>query len=351
MKRTSSLAALLLAASIAAVSCQELTGGNSKGTIQVNLSTDFLLQTKGLSRIPDPGAFNLVITDSKGKDIYNGSYSASPEHFEVAAGSYTVSVRSEEFDEPMFDSPLWGDTQVAKVSSGQAVSVFMNCTQLNSGIKLMPDATFRTAYPQATLYVQGADGALMYSYNEKRTAFFMPGVISVILADSGKSETICSRQLEAQEILTLGLSANLSTASDGKIRVEVDTTRNWTSEFYTIGGESSSASAYNVTEAKSHIGESGAWVEGYIVGVATNTSKFSFSAPFSKNTNMVIGLRSTSTDPEYLMSVELPKGDIRDALNLMDNPELLGHPVRLCGDIASAYYGIPGLKSLTDFQL
>ena len=351
MKRTSSFAALLLAACMAAVSCQELTGSNNKGTLQVNLSTDFLIQTKGLSHIPDPGAFNLTITDSKGKTIYDGSYSASPEHFEVAAGSYTVSVRSDEFDEPMFDTPQWGDTQVAKVSSGQAVNVFMNCTQLNSGIRLIPDATFRTAYPQATLYIQGADGALMYSYTEKRTAFFLPGVIAVILSDSGKSETICSRKLEAQEILTLGLSANLTTVTDGKIKVEVDTTRNWTSEYYTIGGESSSASAYNVTEARGHIGETGAWVEGYIVGIATNTSKFSFSGPFSKNTNIVIGLRSTSTDPEYLLSVELPKGDIRDALNLMDNPELLGHHVRICGDIVSAYYGIPGVKSLKDFEI
>lgn len=350
MKRTSSIAALLLAASIAAVSCQELTGGSNKGTIQVELSADFLIDTKGLSHIPDPGNFVLVITDSKGKDIYNGTYSASPEHFEVSAGSYTVSVRSGDFDEPMFDSPQWGDTQVAKVSSGQAVSVFMNCTQLNSGIRLLPDATFRTAYPQATLYIQGAGGSLMYSYNEKRTAFFSPGVVSVILSDAGKSEAICSRQLEAQEILSLGLSATLTSSSDGKIKVEVDTTRNWTSEHHTVGGESSSASAYNVTEAKQHIGEDGAWVEGYIVGIATNTSKFSFSAPFSKNTNIVIGLRSSSTDPEYLMSVELPKGDIRDDLNLMDNPGLLGSTVRVCGEIVSAYYGIPGIKNLKNFE-
>ncbi|MCQ2180087.1 MAG: DUF4493 domain-containing protein [Bacteroidales bacterium] len=351
MKRTSSFAALLLAATIATISCQELTGGSGKGIIQVELSADLLGHTKGLSRIPDPGNFVLAIADSNGKDIYNGTYSASPEHFEVSAGSYTVSVRSGEFTEPMFDSPQWGDTQVVRVSSGQTVSVFMNCTQLNSGIRLLPDATFRTAYPQATLYIQGTDGSLMYSYNEKRTAYFSPGVVSVILANPGKSEAICSRQLEAQEILSLGLSANLSASSDGKIRVEVDTTRNWISESHIVGGAGSSESAYSVTEARQHIGETDAWVEGYIAGIATTTSKFSFSGPFAKNTNMVIGLRSNSTDPEYLMSIELPKGDIRDALNLMDNPDLLGHPVRVCGEIVGAYYGIPGVKGPKDYEL
>jgi hypothetical protein len=51
------------------------------------------------------------------------------------------------------------------------------------------------------------------------------------------------------------------------------------------------------------------------------------------------------------LSVNLPSGSIRDDLNLADNPSLLGRRVYLRGDIVEAYYGIPGLKNVTDYEL
>lgn len=344
-------ALLLFAAAGAAASCEELTGRNDKGSIQISLSKDFYAQTKALSNVPDPGDFLLTVTDAKGNIIFNGSFASSPEQMEVDAGSYTVSIRSRDFTEPLFEAPQWGDTQIAAVAAGQCVSVLLNCVQMNSGIRLVPDATFRTAFPESTLYLKGAGGSLMYSYTEKRTAFFQPGMVSVVLSNGGSQESLCSRQLSAQEMLTLGLSANLGEYSSGKIGVQVDTTRNWVMDGFTAGGASTYESAYSVTEARDHIGEKDAWVQGYMIGVATNTGKFAFDPPFSKNTNIVIGLRSSTTDPEYMLSVELPKGNIRDALNLQDNPGLLGRPVRICGEIAEAYYGIPGLKSPKEYRL
>ena len=49
------------------------------------------------------------------------------------------------------------------------------------------------------------------------------------------------------------------------------------------------------------------------------------------------------------MSVQLPKGDVRDALNLVDNPSNLKRKVYIKGDIVDAYYGIPGIKNISDF--
>ena len=102
--------------------------------------------------------------------------------------------------------------------------------------------------------------------------------------------------------------------------------------------------------ARAHAGEKGVWVCGYIVGIATNTAKFAFEPPFSKNTNLVLGSRTSSTDKEHLLTVELKAGDIRDALNLQDHPDLVGEKVYLKGDLVSAYYGIPGLKAPSDYQ-
>ncbi|MGN1214631.1 MAG: DUF6359 domain-containing protein [Candidatus Cryptobacteroides sp.] len=50
------------------------------------------------------------------------------------------------------------------------------------------------------------------------------------------------------------------------------------------------------------------------------------------------------------MSVKLVSGDIRNALNLVDNPTLLGRKVYLKGDLVSAYYGIPGIQNITEFS-
>ena len=49
--------------------------------------------------------------------------------------------------------------------------------------------------------------------------------------------------------------------------------------------------------------------------------------------------------------MQLPTGSIRDELNLVDHPELLGRKVSLKGDIVEAYYGIPGIKNITDYEL
>ena len=132
----------------------------------------------------------------------------------------------------------------------------------------------------------------------------------------------------------------------------MDTTREWLAENFTLGGSAGGdvTEAYDVETARAHAGEKGVWVWGYIVGIATNTGKFAFEAPFSKNTNLVLGSRTSSTDKEHLLTVELKSGDIRNALNLQDHPGLVGEKVYLKGDLVSAYYGIPGLKAPSEYQ-
>ncbi len=51
------------------------------------------------------------------------------------------------------------------------------------------------------------------------------------------------------------------------------------------------------------------------------------------------------------MSVKLPKGDVRAAINLVDHPEILGRKIYLKGDLIAAYYGIPGIENITEFVL
>ncbi len=337
---------------------------NGTGTLRIHFSENSYKQTRANEEeFPDTSAFILNVTDSKGKVIYNGSFGDSPENLIVNTGTYNISVRSGEFSKPAFAAPLYGDDQCVTVTSKNATDVYLVCEQLNSGIRLKVASDFLTSYPNGVLFLKSSDGKLMYSYKEKRTAYFNPGNVSLILNDNGADKTLFTRTLKAKQILSVSISApsNQTSSKSGGIHIDVDTSRVWLNEDYVINGGSGSDSgsssgdtyktALSVSQAKSEIGAEDIWVYGYIVGGDMTSSSISFDEPFSSNTNMAIAGRTTVSDKESCMSVSLPKGGIRDALNLSDNPDNLKKKVYLKGDIVESYFGIPGIKNITDYVL
>lgn len=138
------------------------------------------------------------------------------------------------------------------------------------------------------------------------------------------------------------------------MRIEVDTCRFWITDEFELGGTNrgeGKEEAFSVAEARQRAGETDVWVYGYIVGGDLSSSKCSFAAPFSSRTNIVLASKSSCKDKESCLSVQLAKGDIRDALNLVDHESYLGRQVFLKGNLVEAYYGIPGLQSITEFEL
>jgi hypothetical protein len=101
----------------------------------------------------------------------------------------------------------------------------------------------------------------------------------------------------------------------------------------------------------SAVGEEGVWVCGHIVGGDLSSSSASFEKPFSSRTNLLLGPRSNVSSRSSCLSVQLAAGAARDALNLVDNPSLLGRKVCLKGDVVEAYYGLPGIKNIVEFEL
>jgi hypothetical protein len=49
--------------------------------------------------------------------------------------------------------------------------------------------------------------------------------------------------------------------------------------------------------------------------------------------------------------VELPKGSVRDALNLVDNPALKGKRVYVKGNVVNSYFGTTRLKGVKEYRL
>ena len=349
---------LLFVLAAGLMSCENLLGPAPDGELRLRFSRDLSAMTRAAEEIPDTNDFILNVTDSKGKSIYSGKYGNSPESLLLSPGSYTVSVRSADFSKPAFSSPVYGDEQVVVITSAQVSAVTLGCTLRNCGVRLKIASNFLSSCPGGTLHLKDKTGSLLYSYKEKRIAYFQPGDISLILSESSSDKTLLTRTLEAREILTLNVSAPSASSASGGLRIEIDTTKSWLSENYVIGGSTGGGSgggnmndALSVADARNSAGVEDVWVTGYIVGGNLTASGMKTSVPFTSRTNIAIAARSSVTDKSSCLSVQLDKGDIRDALNLVDNPDNLGCRVYLKGDIVEAYYGIPGMKNLTEFEL
>ena len=228
---------------------------------------------------------------------------------------------------------------------------------MNAGVKLRIAKDFLTECPDGVLFLKADQGKLMYGYSEKRIAYFLPGNVSLVLSENGTDKVLMSRTLLSQEILTLGVSVASSgtSATGGRISVAVDTARNWVNDTYVIGGKndkgSDVADAMTVQQARSSAGSKDVWVCGYVVGGDLTSANASFDEPFSSRTNILLGPKSSTVHRDECMSVQLSAGELRDALNLVDNPGNLRRKVYLRGDIVDAYYGLPGIKNLSEYVM
>ena len=313
---------------------------------------------KAGSEIPDTNDFLLTIKDSKGAVLYDGSYGDSPEKLTVPSGTYIITIVSEQFTSPGFDKPQYGDEQVVVIGSGESATVVLKCTLLNCGIKLNIASNFLTSYPSGVMYVKQGSAKLMYAYKEKRVAYFFPGEVSVLLND----ETLFTRTLEARQILSVNISAPSGNGNGySSINVSVDTTKTWLSDKWIIGGDNSGGGsggsgsthdACSVSQAAGKIGQT-VWVYGYIVGgdLTTAASGEVKTSDITKNTHLAIADRSTYTDKTKCLAVELPAGKIRDALNLVDHPDLIKSRVYVKGEIVEKYLGTLGMKGTSDYVM
>ena len=353
MKLLKLTAALLpLLATLCACDDFGMPAGSRAGELRWTLDRSFF--TKAAESLPDTNDFILTVQDANGKILYEGTYGASPEVMEVPQGYYTVSVVSVRFTSPAFDRPQYGDTQVVQVPSGGSVTVQLSCTLLNAGIRLKTGSDFLNAYPNGILYVKQDDVKLKYLYRETRIAYMKPGDVQVLLYDKEEYQTLFSRCLEAREILTVSISApEQGSTSAGRISIQTDTTKVWEHEDYTIGQPGSGEeNVFSVGDAADHVGETGVWITGYIVGGdLTTAGKTVNTTGLTKATHLALADRSSITAKASCLAVELPQGKVRDALNLVDHPDLIGRRVSVKGNLVDKYFGTLGMKGTSDYNL
>ncbi len=95
------------------------------------------------------------------------------------------------------------------------------------------------------------------------------------------------------------------------------------------------------------------WVKGYIVGYVDG-SKMSdavFAIPEdSLKTNLLIAVSADEVNPDNCFPIQLPKGWIRENLDVCANSGLYKAEILLFGDIIK-YFGVAGMKNTSDYSL
>ena len=322
------------------------------GELSISFSKEIYLTTKASKGLPDTNSFILSVISEKGKVVYEGPYGSAPQPISAVPGNYTVKAVSDQPGAPAFERPLYGDEQLVLVETGGLSNVNLFCTQLNCGVKLTFDNSFRQRYPGAGVLVSASEGTLAYAQAETRTAYFQPGIVTFQLKEGDALSPLMSRSLRARENLVL----NFAAPQGGGLSIQVDTTCTWVNEDYVIGGQGQNpgtdvSNAMGVWEARQNVGAKEVWVYGYIAGGDLTSSKASYQGPFNSKTNLLLSPKYPVSSREGCVSVQLQQGDTRDALNLVDNPQLLGRQVFLKGNIVASYYGLPGIQAITEFVL
>lgn len=111
---------------------------------------------------------------------------------------------------------------------------------------------------------------------------------------------------------------------------------------------------YKISEAISAQTGGTSWVEGYIVGYArpflSQNAYFFTADTCTQQLNVILSDTTANLYSYKCLCVQLPRGGIRNALNLSTNKSVLGKKVRIYGTL-SPNMGMAGLLSPTKFVL
>jgi len=97
------------------------------------------------------------------------------------------------------------------------------------------------------------------------------------------------------------------------------------------GGAGTEASPYTVDQLAAKVGETGKWVEGYIVGSTAKTR--AVGTPSTEN--ILIAANPDETNEDNCVPVDISNSPVKENLNIVANPELIGAKVKLQGDIVN----------------
>ena len=154
---------------------------------------------------------------------------------------------------------------------------------------------------------------------------------------------ILSRHIPVKQMLTVNLTY-VPSSKRVSIKIEKDTVKYWKSESYNAALKMPTGS-YTIAQAKDMIGTKNVMVFGFVFGGDVTQNTVRVSPPFSSRTNLLLAPDMQERNRNNMFAVELPSGNVRDALNLVDHRNLLGCAIVVTGNVVENYFGYPGIKS------
>lgn len=312
--------------------------------------------------LPDTNSFILSVKNSDGQVAYSGEWGERPIELKVAPGSWEVELLSINFNKPLFNTPQFGYTTTVVVESGKSVSLSLLCSMLNGAVRLTFSPQFLERFIGYNVEVEDINSIEQYPFNENRYLFLTPGTISLSLRSEFDYLPLARRVLRAAELITLNLHSSTSSNEQGQEPIEgsnivwklsIDSTVVAFNDEVVVGERRDGSSlerAILVDQLENFIGAKGVWITGFIAGTLKG-STINITPPFDVNTNLALSAVPGEGSRELCVGVALAQGELRSALNLLDNPYLLGEQVWIKGTVVESYYGLVGVNPITNFSL
>ncbi len=297
----------------------------------------------------DTNDFILSIYTQEGAKVYEGKYGKRPGEIVVVPGAYDIKLYSNNFTKPAFNSPMYGDEQTVVVEKNSSIAVTLMCRQINGAMRISFTDDFKKKFLGEGLTLRDLNGEIFYPYASYDFCYVQPGAVELRYSNDYKDTLLFSRQVAQAQMLSLKLSyaPGNRTAS---LKLDMDTARNWKNENFNVGLKIPTG-ALTIEQAQDCIGEENVMVFGFIIGGDATENTIRVGPPFKSRTNIVIAPSMLERVRTNMFVVELPSGEIRDALNLVSNRSLLGKAVVITGNIAENYYGYPGIKSTKAYSI
>lgn len=358
MKR--SIILLALFATAVFYGCDKLTdnhkadekGADVSFSINAESLYDYVddINTKNILIALDTNKFLLKIYSSDGVKIYDGKYAERPATMNMTKGTYDIELLSSKFTGPQFDSPVVGEKKTIVVGDAERIHISFNCRQINCGLRLTFDKGFIAKFPGTGVRITQNNKTENYRFSEKRYIYLNPTMFEVHAWSNGVDTLLLERSLAERQMMDLKLSYATGSGKGVGVSYECDTTRQWLNGELNIGF-TLPAGCLTIPEAQKRIGENNIMVFGYIYGGDPTTNSVRIAPPFTSRTSIVIAPNMKVRNRNSCIAVELPNGTVRDGLNLVVNPELIGSPVVVWGNVVDSYYGYVGLKSTKRYVL
>ncbi len=340
--------------SILMMSCRKMEDGECVLVLSFVQDDGYSVSVKS-DNMPDTNSFILTIKTVQGDTVYDGYYGERPDKITLPSLQCVISVVSRRFSSPEFDAPQYGDSQEVTGTAGGVLSVKLECRQLNAGVRVCYSDEFKAFFSDASFSFRYDSWVVGYPFDEDRILFFPPGKVQMFFVEDGNERVIMVKDIKAAQVLTVNLSISGSIGESGvSIKIGLDTSRTWDYIDYVFGEEndgSSKEKALTVAQAKEWAGIKNVWVKGYIVGWDVRSGVVTFTGGVNNASHIAISHRSVEDISANCFGVELASGtDIRQALNLVDNKDILHRLVYLKGNLDGKYLGLGGIKSLKEYS-